>query len=66
MSLKDLYKLDELAEQKGVTDLTDDSDPKKTWKYKIFFPFLIFMMILSWVISSSPAETFIGTEELEV
>jgi len=29
VSLKDLYKLDELAEAKGFTDLTDDSDPKK-------------------------------------
>jgi len=30
VSLKDLYKLDELAEKKGVTDLNDDSDPKKS------------------------------------
>ena len=30
VSLKDLYKLDELAEKKGVTDLNDETDPKKT------------------------------------
>ena len=30
VSLKDLYKLDELAEKKGVTDLNDDGDPKKS------------------------------------
>ena len=30
VSLKDLYKLNELAEKKGVTDLNDDSDPKKS------------------------------------
>ena len=29
VSLKDLYKLDEIAETKGYTVLTDNDEPKK-------------------------------------
>ena len=36
VSLKDLYKLDELAEKKGFTDLNDDSDPKKSEYWRSF------------------------------